>query len=89
MLQRLGRSVSVILLGLAAPVTGALLGWLVKGESLSPVQLVGFAITIGAIARGATLAPRPAEPPAGRPSPDAELSPGSAPRTSAAPASAR
>lgn len=81
------------LLGLAAPVTGALLGWLVKGESLSPVQLVGFAITIGAIARGATLAPRPAEPPAeppaGRPSPDVQFSPGSAPRTSAAPASAR
>ncbi|MFN8023671.1 MAG: EamA family transporter [Acidimicrobiales bacterium] len=79
------------LLGLAAPVTGAVLGWLVKGESLSPVQLVGFAITIGAIARGATLAPRattepPTEPPT---EPMTELSPGSAPRTSAAPASVR
>jgi uncharacterized membrane protein len=43
------------LLGLAAPVTGAAMGWVVLGEALSPVQLVGFAVTIGAIARGATL----------------------------------
>jgi probable blue pigment (indigoidine) exporter len=44
------------LLGLAAPVTGALLGWLVLGQALSPVQLAGFAVTVGAIAYGATLA---------------------------------
>lgn len=43
------------LLGLAAPITGAALGWIVLGQSLSAVQLVGFAVTIGAIARGATL----------------------------------
>jgi probable blue pigment (indigoidine) exporter len=43
------------LLGLAAPVTGAALGWIAKGEALSPVQLVGFAITLGAIAHGARL----------------------------------
>ncbi|MGN6695104.1 MAG: EamA family transporter [Aquihabitans sp.] len=43
------------LLGLAAPITGAAMGWIVLGQSLSPVQLLGFAITIGAIARGATL----------------------------------
>jgi probable blue pigment (indigoidine) exporter len=43
------------LLGLAAPVTGAALGWLVLGQSLSPVQVFGFALTIAAIARGATL----------------------------------
>lgn len=43
------------LLGLAAPVTGAVLGWLVLGQALSPVQLVGFAVTLAAIARGATL----------------------------------
>lgn len=43
------------LLGLAAPVTGAALGWIVLGQSLSPVQLLGFVITIAAIARGATL----------------------------------
>ncbi len=43
------------LLGLAAPVTGALLGWAILGESLSPLQLTGFAVTLGAIAYGATL----------------------------------
>ena len=43
------------LLGLAAPVTGALLGWVVLGQSLSPVQLAGFAVTLGAIAYGASL----------------------------------
>jgi probable blue pigment (indigoidine) exporter len=43
------------LLGLAAPITGAVLGWAVLGQSLAPLQLTGFAITIGAIAYGATL----------------------------------
>lgn len=43
------------LLGLAAPITGAFLGWVILGQSLSPPQLTGFAITIGAIAYGATL----------------------------------
>jgi probable blue pigment (indigoidine) exporter len=52
------------LLGLAAPITGATLGWVVLGQSLSPVQLAGFAITLGAIAYGATLAgERPARAP--------------------------
>jgi probable blue pigment (indigoidine) exporter len=46
------------LLGLAAPVTGALLGWIVLGQSLSPLQLAGFAITIGAIAYGGLLGSR-------------------------------
>jgi probable blue pigment (indigoidine) exporter len=41
------------LLGLAAPVTGAVLGWLVLGQSLSPLQLVGFAITLATIAYAA------------------------------------
>jgi len=41
------------LLGLAAPVTGAMLGWLVLGQSLSPVQLVGFGITLATIAYAA------------------------------------
>lgn len=40
------------LLALAAPITGAALGWMMLGESLSVVQLVGFAVTIGAIAAG-------------------------------------
>jgi probable blue pigment (indigoidine) exporter len=43
------------LLGLAAPVTGAALGWLVSGEDLSPLQLIGFAVTLGAIAYGTTV----------------------------------
>lgn len=43
------------LLGLAVPITGATLGWLVLGQSLSPPQLAGLAIAIGAIAYGATL----------------------------------
>lgn len=42
-------------LGLAAPIVGAALGWILLGESLSPVQLAGFAITIGAIAYAATI----------------------------------
>ncbi|HUF98173.1 MAG TPA: EamA family transporter, partial [Ilumatobacter sp.] len=42
------------LLGLAAPVTGAILGWLIVDEHLSPVQLLGFAVTIGAITYGTT-----------------------------------
>jgi probable blue pigment (indigoidine) exporter len=50
------------LLGLAAPVTGALLGWVVLGQKLSPVQLAGFAITIAAIARGASLTERAVTP---------------------------
>jgi probable blue pigment (indigoidine) exporter len=43
------------LLGLAAPVTGAVLGWAVLGQDLSPLQLAGFAVTLGAIAYGALL----------------------------------
>jgi probable blue pigment (indigoidine) exporter len=43
------------LLGLAAPVTGAVLGWVVLDQSLSPVQLTGFAITVAAIGYGATM----------------------------------
>jgi probable blue pigment (indigoidine) exporter len=43
------------LLGLAAPITGAAAGWVVLSESLAITQLLGFAITIGAIAYGATL----------------------------------
>lgn len=46
------------LLGLAAPVTGATLGWIVLGQQLTPLQLVGFATTIGAIAYGATASSR-------------------------------
>ncbi len=45
------------LLGLAAPVTGAVMGWVVLSESLSVLQLLGFAITISAISYGAVLRP--------------------------------
>ena len=41
------------LLGLAAPITGAILGWAVLGQSLSPIQLTGFVITLAAIGYGA------------------------------------
>ncbi|HEX6567763.1 MAG TPA: EamA family transporter [Acidimicrobiales bacterium] len=62
------------LLGLAAPVTGAALGWAILGQSLSPLQLTGFVVTLGAIAYGAALpasslgapAPDTAPPPADR-----------------------
>jgi len=45
------------LLGLAAPITGATLGWLLLGQNLSPVQLTGFAVTLGAVAYAAVLPP--------------------------------
>ncbi|HET6953223.1 MAG TPA: EamA family transporter [Acidimicrobiales bacterium] len=50
------------LLGLAAPITGALAGWIALGQSLSPVQLTGFVVSLGAIAYGATLGARAAAP---------------------------
>ncbi|HEU4841481.1 MAG TPA: EamA family transporter, partial [Ilumatobacteraceae bacterium] len=55
------------LLGLAAPVTGALLGWVVLGQSLALVQVAGFGITLGAIAYGAVLAGRAAPASGGLP----------------------
>jgi probable blue pigment (indigoidine) exporter len=45
------------LLGLAAPVTGAVLGWAILDQGLSAPQLVGFVVTLGAIAYGASLRP--------------------------------
>jgi probable blue pigment (indigoidine) exporter len=50
------------LLGLASPITGATVGWVLLGQSLSPAQISGFAITISAIAYGATVAARVAAP---------------------------
>lgn len=43
------------LLGLAVPITGAALGWALLNQSLTAVQLAGFAVTIAAISYGATL----------------------------------
>jgi probable blue pigment (indigoidine) exporter len=45
-------------LGLAAPITGAILGWALLGENLTPVQLTGFTITVSAIAYAATVGSR-------------------------------
>jgi probable blue pigment (indigoidine) exporter len=52
------------LLGLAAPITGAVLGWVMLGQSLSPVQLTGFVITVAAIVYGTSV--RELAPPASR-----------------------
>ena len=52
-IRRLPRQAPPVL-GLAAPITGATLGWFALDESLSPIQLTGFAITIGAIVYAAT-----------------------------------
>lgn len=46
------------LLGISAPVTSAALGWVLLGESLSPTQMLGFVVALGAIAYGATLGER-------------------------------
>ncbi len=46
------------LLGLAAPLTGAAMGWLWLSEDLSLPQLTGFVITAGAILYGAGLGTR-------------------------------
>ncbi len=40
------------LLGLAAPITGATVGWVLLDQSLSTVQIAGFVLTLGAIVYG-------------------------------------
>ncbi|MEX0757390.1 MAG: DMT family transporter [Acidimicrobiia bacterium] len=40
------------LLGLAAPLTGAAVGWVALGQSLSLIQILGFGLTITAITLG-------------------------------------
>ena len=60
-------------LGLAAPITGAALGWIVLDEALSAAQLTGFAVTISAITYAATIGSTEASiPPQAtqRPAPD-------------------
>lgn len=51
---------STALLGLLSPVTAALLGWAVLGQSLGPVQIGGFALALVAILGGQLAAQRPA-----------------------------
>lgn len=48
------------LLGLLAPLTGATAGWVLLGEDLSGLQVLGFGLTITAVTHGARL--RPADP---------------------------
>lgn len=58
------------LLGLASPLTGAIVGWALLDERLSAVQLLGFTITFAAIGYAATRGSRhdAAPPIAGEPS---------------------
>ncbi len=51
----------VALLGLLSPVVAALLGWLVLGETLRPLQLVGFALALAAVLGGQVAAAPRAE----------------------------
>ncbi len=46
------------LLGLLSPVVAATLGWLLLGQDLRPVQLVGFAVALAAIVGGQLAASR-------------------------------
>ncbi|MGW4650287.1 EamA family transporter [Kitasatospora sp. NPDC004289] len=56
----------VTFLGLLSPLVAALLGWIVLGESLTPAQLLGAALALGAVVLAARSGPRPpaAEAPA-------------------------
>jgi probable blue pigment (indigoidine) exporter len=54
------------LLGLAAPITGATLGWIVLDQHLTTLQLAGLATTIAAIAYGAIASSSPATATAAR-----------------------
>lgn len=49
------------LLGLANPVTGATLGWILLEQPMGPSQLVGFLVTLGAVAHGARGRPSAAD----------------------------
>lgn len=46
------------LLGIAAPVTAALLGWVILHQTFSPVQLLGLVLSFGTIAYGAVVGSR-------------------------------
>lgn len=56
-------------LGLAAPLTGAALGWVLLNEDLTAIQILGFAVTITAIIYAATVGSR--QPPVTVPGSDA------------------
>lgn len=52
------------LLGISAPVTAALLGWVILNQTFTPLQLCGLALSLGAIAYGALIPSRVARRPA-------------------------
>ncbi|MEV7007871.1 EamA family transporter [Streptosporangium sp. NPDC051022] len=65
-------ALQVSLLGVLSPLTAALVGWIVLGQSLSPLQLIGFVLALTAAAAGQLSLParaqrRTAAPPAPRP----------------------
>ena len=49
------------LLGLLSPLVAALLGAVVGGESLTPTQLIGFAVALTALVLGQLPSPAPRE----------------------------
>lgn len=55
-IARLGPGV-VAPLGLLSPVSAVLLGWMVLGQTLSPVQMLGMAVVIGSIVASQFLQP--------------------------------
>lgn len=46
------------LLNIAVPVTAALMGWIVLGQTFLPLQLLGLVLSLGAIAYGAVIGSR-------------------------------
>lgn len=50
------------LLGIAVPVTAALLGWVILDQTFRPLQMVGLVLSFGAIAYGAVVGARRQEP---------------------------
>ncbi len=62
---------AVAFLGLLAPVVAAGLGWLVLGQSLTPAQLLGAGLVLGAVVAGQVLAR-----PGSGPGPSGETLPG-------------
>ncbi|MDA4895670.1 EamA family transporter, partial [Streptomyces sp. MS2A] len=53
---------STALLGLLSPIVAAALGWIVLGQDLRPLQLLGFALALAAILGGQLAGSRRALP---------------------------
>ncbi|MFC4059442.1 EamA family transporter [Planomonospora corallina] len=60
-------ALQVSLLGALSPLTAALLGWAVLGQTLSPLQLGGFAVALAATVLGQLPPPRRLRPETARP----------------------